>query len=238
MTDSGGMHEAMAPSRAASAEASAPPAPATTVSAAPKRSTRWAGVVANRVSSKSIAGAFTVLVLASTAAFGGLATAAVPPLPEIAAGETFTGAELEMTPQRAVLVDELPGSGVFPEDGERVLAVILDVTNLDTEARSSTADGSVGEIRLTELPEVAPSVARYDDATASPWLQPGVAATVVLSWVVPADLVAEGDDIRIALHTATEYVGTSVIYGEYWDDIEVAGYADLVAEDVGAGADQ
>ncbi len=194
-------------------------------------------MVASKVSTKWIGGAFTVIVLAATAGFGGLNTVPTPPVPEIASGESFTGALLEYTPQRAVLIDELAETTVRPADGERLLVVIIDVENLDDEPRSSTSDESGKWIRVEGAPDVSPAVVRYDDSTLGPRLQPGVPATLVLTWAVPKDAFAAGDEIRLALPDATEFVGTSVVFGEYWDDITVGAYADLVAEDVGAGVD-
>jgi hypothetical protein len=34
------------------------------------------------------------------------------------------------------------------------------------------------------------------------------------------------------LHTATEFVGSSVMHGRYWDAVTVAGFADLPVEEI------
>ncbi|WP_243229544.1 hypothetical protein [Microbacterium sp. CIAB417] len=212
-------------------------APASGPSPAPRTPTskKWVTAVADRVSTKWIGGIATALILGATAAFGGLGTVPEPPLPELSAGETFTGAGLEMTPQRAVLIDELSDTGVTPAEGERLLVLLVDVTNIDDTARPATATGSVAEIRVDDAPDVAGAIARYDDTTLNPWLQPGVPAPLVLTWAVPADAYAGGDELRVALHTATEYSGEFFIHGDYWEDVEVGAYATLSIEDVGAG---
>ena len=202
-------------------------------------SKKWVSAVTSRVSTKWIGGVATVLILGATAAVGGLEAVAEPPLPEIGAGDTYTGAGWEMTPQRAVLIDELNETGVRPKEGERLLVVIMDVTNVDDAARSSSiGKGSLTAIRVDDVPDVAPTIARYDDTTLSPWLQPGVPAQLVLTWAIPAADFDDGDEIRASLPTATEYTGEFFVYGEYWDDEETGAYATLPLEDVGAGADE
>lgn len=200
---------------------------------------KWVSAVTSRVSTKWIGGAATVVILGATAAFGGLEAVPEPPLPELGAGDTFTGAGIEMTPQRAVLIDELNETGVRPKEGERLLVVIMDVTNVDDAARpSSTGKGSLNAIRVEDVPDIAPTVARYDDTTRDPWLQPGVPAQLVLTWAVPASDFADGEDLRMALPTATEYTGEFFIYGEYWEDEVIGAHATLAVEDVGAGVEE
>jgi hypothetical protein len=211
------------------------PAPAAAAAQTERRSRKWVSAVSSKFSTKWIGGIATALILASTAAFGGLAPVPQPPLPELAAGETFTGAGMEMTPKRTVLIDELSETGVVPGDGERLLVIIIDVTNIDDDARLSTADGGIGEVRVEGAPDVKPGVVRYDDTTLTPWLQPDVPAELVLAWAVPESAFADGDDARIALHTATKTTGAYVVYGDYWTDIEVAAHATVPIEDVGAG---
>jgi hypothetical protein len=115
----------------------------------------------------------------------------------------------------------------------------MDVTNVDDAARSSSiGKGSLTAIRVEDAPDIEPAVARYDDTTLTPWLQPGVPAQLVLTWAVPASGFSDGDDIRMALPTATEYTGEFFVYGEYWEDEETGAYAALSIEDVGAGVEE
>lgn len=202
----------------------------TAAAAAPGRA-HWARAAIDRVPAKWIGTAATALFLASTAAFGGLADVPKPPLAEIGTGETFIGAELEMTPVRATLATESRGSGVFPKDGERVLTLVMDATSVSDVARSASAVGSLAEIRLEGHPDVEPRIVRVDDPNlVVPWLQPGVPTQVALSWLIPEADAANLSKARFALHTATEYVGSTVMHGRYWDDVTVAAYATLPVE--------
>lgn len=191
----------------------------------------------DRVPVKWLGTGMLALFLAATAGFGGLAGVKEPEVPVLAAGESFVGAELEMTPVRLAVLDELHGSAVYPADGQRVLVLTMDVRNLSEFARMSAVDGSVAEVRIAGVEDVAPTIVRLDDETISPWLQPLVPARIALAWPVPADAFADGDEAQLLLPTATRYVGQSVVYGVYWDDITVAGHMDLAVEDLGTGED-
>ncbi len=226
MTQSGGSQRAV--ENALSAASSSAPA------AEPTK--KWVSAVTSRISTKWIGGIATVLILGATAAFGGLEAVAVPPVPEIAAGDTFAAGGLELTPQRAVLIDELNDTGVRPAEGERLLVVIMDVTNIDDAPRWTKSAGSVGAIRVDGNPDAAPAVVRYDDTTSSPYLQPDVPAPLVVTWAVPSDAYADGDELRLQLPTATKFTGEYFVYGDYWDDVAVGAYATLAIEDIGAGA--
>ena len=207
---------------------------------APARTPRakWITAVADRVPVKWLGGIATGVVLVATAAFGGLEAVAVPPLPELTAGESFTGAALEMTVQRAVLTDELSEARTTAAPGERLLVVVMDVTNLDDDPRSTAVRGSLSAVRLERLPDAAPTIVRADDSAFGPWLQPDVPAELLLTWAVPASEFVDGDDLRIALPTAHEQTGKYFIAGDYWTDVSVAAFLTLPLEDLdlsGAG---
>ncbi|MBT2516946.1 hypothetical protein J7E29_05830 [Streptomyces sp. ISL-90] len=207
--------------------------------AVPKRRFRWVRVAADRVPTKWVAGIGTGVFLAATAAFGGLETVEAVSLPELSAGEEHRNDQLAVTVKRAVLIDELPEAGVTVEPGERVLALIVDAENRWDEPLPTTRGYSLSStVALADHPEVEPQgISRYDDTTANPWLQPGVLATIVLAWVVPADRHAGGDDVRVVLNDETLMTGTAVISGQYWDDPVPAAIVTLDIEDVGAGRD-
>jgi len=204
-----------------------------------------------RVPLKWLSSAALVVFLGVTALFGGLEPAPSPETPVIAAGETFVGAEVEMTPVRAILVDKLNATGIFPTPGEqRSLSVILDARNLSEFARLSSVSSVLDPVRVDGLSEligeqnltpaqtqegISPSIARLDDGTLGPWLQPGLPVRLVLTWAVPADAFSDGDTMRIALPTGTRAVGQSVIYGVYWDAMRTGAYADIVIDDRGEG---
>jgi len=205
------------------------------------RRNQWARAAIDRVPARWLATGATGVFLAVTAAFGGLASVPEPPLPEIGPGETFTGAELAMTPIRVTVAEELEYSGLIADAGvdERVLTLIMDVTNLSDVPRRAESDGSASEVRIEGFPDVAPAIARLEDENfAVAWLQPNVPTQIALSWLVSADDVADLTEVRVVLHTATEYVGSSVMHGRYWDDVTVAGFADLPVEELPPAEDQ
>lgn len=207
--------------------------------AVPKRRFRWVRAAADRLPTKWIAGLGTGVFLAATAAFGGLDTVEAASLPELSAGEEHRNDQLAVTVKRAVIIDELTEAGVTVEAGERVLALIVDAENLWDQPLPTTRGASLSStVALADHPDVEPDgIARYDDTTANPWLQPGVPATIVLAWAVPAERYAGGDDVRVVLNDETLFTGTAVISGQYWDDPQAAAAVTLELDDVGAGVD-
>lgn len=205
----------------------------------------------DRVPLKWLSTGALVVFLGITSIFGGLEAVAAPETPVIATGETVVGGEIEMTPVQATLIDELNTTGVFPDEGERILSVVMDVRNLSEFARASGTEDALGLIRVEGLSEllsesgltafevegaVKPSVARLDDGTLGPWLQPGLPVRLVLSWAIPTGSFGDGDAVRLSLPAATRAVGQSVIYGVYWNEEGTAAFTDVVIEDLGAGA--
>lgn len=192
----------------------------------------------DRVPTQWFAGIGTVLFLAATAAFGGLATAAEPALPELGPGEEYRGEQLSLRIERAVLIDALPEAGLRPEEGQRVLVVIGTFENLWTEALPSGPGQSVSEaVRIERNADTAPdSVARFDDLTLSPWLQPQVPAQLALGWLVDDEEFTAGEELRLLLREQTLFTGSMVVDGQYWSDAAPAAIVTVVLDDVGAGA--
>jgi hypothetical protein len=236
------------------ASAASTPAAAVTPAAAagPAGKRNLAQRALDRVPLKWLSTAALVVFLGITSLFGGLEAVAAPETPVVAAGETVVGAEIEMTPVQATLIDELNRTGVFPDEGERIFSVVMDVRNLSEFARSSASTDALGLVSVEGLAEllsdsgltdlevqsaVKPVVARLDDGTFSPWLQPGLPVRVVLSWAIPADAFLDGDTVRVSLPTATRSIGQSVIYGVYWSDQRTVAYTDIAIEDLGTGAE-
>jgi hypothetical protein len=211
----------------------------------PKRRFEWVRAASDRVPTKWFAGIATGLFLAVTAAFGGLATAASPALTELEPGEPHTTDQRSLTVQRAVLIDELPGSGASPEDGERVLVLVTDIENRWTEPLAASdfdsignTDGIDGTFAVDGLDDHSRrGTARLDDATGSPWLQPGVPATIVYAWPVETGRYAEGDELDITLYDTTLTTGSFVLNGQWWDEPVADAVVSVKIEDVGAGAD-
>jgi hypothetical protein len=204
---------------------------------------RWVHAVTDRVPTGWLAGMATAAFLAVTAAFGGLAAAAAPPVAEISPGETHTSDQFAVTVERAVLIDELPEAGISVEAGERVLAVVVTAENLWDRALPAltvVADGGVNDVvRIPALGEdaVTDAVARLDDAETSPFLQPRVPAELVIAWAVPADAYADGDVAELELWDYHLYTGQLVLYGEQWSDPTLSARLSVEVTDVGAGAD-
>lgn len=203
------------------------------------RRTAWLARTWDRIPTGWFAGILTATFLAVTAAFGGLAQAAVPPLPELEPGETHVNDQFALTVERAVLIDELPEAGITVEPDQRVLAVVLTAENVWNRALPS--EGSSGlraGVRIGELgDEPAAAVARFDDTTFSPYLQPRVPAELVLTWAVDRDALAGGDEIEIVLRDLSLRKGELVVAGEYWETPITAATMTLELTDVGAGAD-
>jgi hypothetical protein len=166
------------------------------------------------------------VALGATAAFGGLATAPVEPIPELSVGESFRGSDFDMTVLGVELRDDDDGTLVFldEEKGERVLVVTLDVTNTFPTPRSS-ASGSDRRIAIdgirVEGVEGAPVLTRADDGTGYPMLQPDVPARLLAAWVVGPDDLHDGDEVVLSLPDSTHYVGKSLTKGDYWWDEHV-----------------
>ena len=201
------------------------------------RRSGWLRAASDRVPTKWFAGIATGLFLAATAAFGGLAAAAVPEVTALEPGEEHRNDQLTIAVERAVLVDEFADAGVFVDDGERVLALLVSVENEWTQPLAAYADSSVTEsLTIDELIGTPPdSVARYDDATVSPTLQPGVPARIVLTWAVESDRFEDSQELRITLNDMTLHTGSFVANGQWWTDPVPAATVTVVLEDIGAG---
>lgn len=198
----------------------------------------WIRAAADRVPTAWFAAIGTGVFLAATAAFGGLATAAEPPLPHLRKGTAHVNDMRSLTIERAVLIDELPGSGTVPEDDERVLAIVVDVENNWDRPLSTTDDlnGVAASFSVAGLDEPSSS-ARMDDATIGPVLQPGVPAQLVYTWAVAADDYAAGDRLSVTLSDMSLYTASFVSKGTYWQDPTPSATLTLVLKDVGAGVD-
>ncbi len=135
-----------------------------------------------------------------------------------------------------MLVDEFPEAGVFVDDGERVLAVLVTVENQWTEPLAAYSDSSVTEsLTIDGLADPPDSVARYDDATTSPWLQPGVPAQIVFAWAVEAGAFEDAQQIELTLNDMTLHTGSFVANGRWWTDPVAAATTTIAVEDIGAG---
>lgn len=200
----------------------------------------WLRKATDRVPTKWFAAIGTGAFLVVTAAFGGLAPveATEPSLDQLAAGETHTSAQLGVTALRAVLIDELSGSGVIPDRdaGERLLVVLVRLENRWTRPLSSGGTESFADaVRVAGDGRDAEGVVREDDQTSPLWLQPGVPALLAYTWAVdPADYTGD-DDITILLQDAQLVTGQLLYTGEDWGGYAPAAEVTLPLEDVGSG---
>lgn len=196
----------------------------------------WLRAASDRVPTRWFAGIATALFLAATAAFGGLATAATPEITALEPGDEHRNDQLAITVERAVLVDEFPEAGVFVDDGERVLALLLSVENTWDEPLTASPHSSVTEsLTIDALADPPDSVARYDDATINPVLQPGVPAQIVLAWTVEAGAFDDAQRLTVELNDMTLYTGSFVANGQWWTDPVAAATLTVAVEDIGAG---
>lgn len=206
----------------------------------PSRRLRWWHAATDRVPTRWFAAIGTGLFLLATAAFGGLATVEKPPPVAIEAGQEYRNDQFSFAVERAVLLDSFPEAGAYPDEekGERVLAVQMSIENLWDRtiiAYPSTMDES---LRIEELEGAAAhSVARLDDATSAPHLQPGIPVELVITWIIDGDQFSEGDAVNLTLSDLSLYTGTFVMSGQMWDDPVPAATLALVLSDVGAGAE-
>lgn len=210
----------------------------------PVRRFRWVRSGVDRVPTRWFAGIATGLFLAGTAAFGGLATAATPSIPELEPGEAHVTAQRTLTIERAVLVDELPEAGVYPDPdrNERVVAILAIAENRWTSPQSAAAavnlepSAFARSVSVGGLPSEGSTNARYDDGTVGPWLQPGVPVELVMAWTVDADAFADGDEIEVVLNSLSLYTASFVAEGEWWQDPVASATMTLTLDDLGAGS--
>lgn len=192
-----------------------------------------------RIPTGWFASILTGIFLAVAAAFGGLAPVAEAAVAPVAAGEARVGDQLSVSVERAVLFDSFPEAGAYAEDGERVLALLVTVENRWTQPLLSSQGAVEQALRLDgvseDVDDAEPtSIARLDDATFGPWLQPGVPAELVVSWVVPESSVRAGESIDVVIREATLEVGQRLTSDERWTNSRPAATVELT---VTAGGD-
>lgn len=155
-------------------------------------------------------------------------------------GDEISSAEATLVVERVAVMDELWGYGSSPDDtkGERVLAVLVDVTNLDDEPRLASSSGSLADIRLQHRPDDRPTVSIYaDDDFSVVTLQPDVPARVLLTWVVEEDEIVDGDPVRLVIPDA-EKNDSTIFSGEtLWNPLDPAGVVSVRPEDLGPGSE-
>lgn len=185
-----------------------------------------------RIPTGWFASILTGAFLAVTAAFGGLAPVAEAAVETLDAGEPRVGAQLGLSVERAVLFESFPQSGAYAGEGERVLALLVDAENRWTEPLLSSNGAIEQALRIEGLGEdfddaEPAAVARLDDATLGPWLQPGVPTELVVTWVVPAASVAAGDTVSVVIREATLEQGQRLTSDARWTSPSEAATVEL-----------
>lgn len=176
--------------------------------------------------------------IALLAATGGLDTAARPGPAEYAADERFTTSEMRITVERAAVVDQLPGSGVFTDEGsdERVFAVLIEVENLDVDPRLARSDGGLSRVLTDAGLDDDPEISVYGDLDFSVvTLQPGVPTRLLLAWPVDADQIDDGQEVRLTMPDAEKRESTLTPGTFVWDALTPSAIVVTEIEDLGAG---
>ena len=166
------------------------------------------------------------------AASGGFAPAASR-IPVLQPGQTFHAGGMDIIVRDAQLIDGLRVSGAFPDDGERLLIVRIDVMNVDDEPRATVLSGSLENVRIRGWDD-HPSTSRADDGTIAPRLQPRVPAPILLTWTVPADRFRGGQPVVLELQRETVLTST-LASGRYWQPQGVGATVPLTIVDSGKG---
>lgn len=177
-------------------------------------------------------------LLGTIAGLGGFRTVAMTGPVTADVGQDVNAALMTVTVDRIAVMDQLEASGVFPDEeaGERVLAVMLTVTNHDDEPRAAWRTASLDDYRLEHRPDDAPSVKVLGDVGFNVTeLQPGVPTTVVLSWALPAGELAAGDTISVIIPDATKGEVGAISGSVLWDELPPAAIVTGVPEDLGTG---
>lgn len=154
-------------------------------------------------------------------------------IPQLAPGHTFHAGGMDISVRDAQLIDGLRASGAYPNEGERLLIVRAEVTNVDDVPRATVLQGSLEDVRIQGL-DGHPSVSRADDGTISPWLQPHVPAPILLTWIVPADRLHAGQDLVVALQREVKQDSTFAAE-PFWQGEGVGATVPVTVVDAGKG---
>jgi hypothetical protein len=182
------------------------------------------------------------LFLAASAAFGGLEEAPTPPVPQLGVGDSFTGAQLRIAVEDAVLIDAFPEAFITPQPGNRLLVIRATVENVwDKPVTTSSKIGAADNVRprgIDGMEDEPLTVSVISDGSPYPDLQPSVPVELAFIWEVPSGAVSQSDVITIDVLDKTYVAGGLVTYGERFQDPFVAAYVEAPVTDVGAGVGQ
>lgn len=199
--------------------------------------TRWVRAMVDRVPTKWASAIGVGLFLAATAAFGGLNAVADPTTPEVGIDDQVLTSNLDMTVRSVFLSDRVVGgASADKENGERVLAVRIEVTNLFEEYRLVGGLPGFQATRIVGGPDKTPDASRPGERHGSAlMLQPGVADEIILSWTVDAEDYREGDEVRISLSDPQPYRGQFLDRELHWAEEGPSAFVTATLEDLGEG---
>lgn len=164
------------------------------------------------------------LVVAATAAFGGLAPAEAR-VTSVAEDTTYVGKHLDVTVASASVVDTVEAEYLEPDPGFRVLLVRMSVTNHLDRAVGAVAGtpGLGGTLFADKKPVISPDV-ETDGSEPEVWypggdgyspsFQPGIPTDFEVAWFVPADAVQDGDEIAIEVRDFAVQRGQIIVSAE------------------------
>jgi len=166
------------------------------------------------------------LLLAGSAAFGGLADAETADVGPVAVepGEEFVGPELAVVVDSAEFSDTAPGR-YEPDEGYTYLVVRATVTNLWTVSSITFTD-------LLQIPEFGEDLAKaervtFSDGTLGPQINPQVPVDVVFMWDFPSSLIPEDGVVPVTIMSKSFTEDGDVTYGSYWSDPQPAAIVTL-----------
>ena len=209
-------------------------ADAATRAASEARATAWARKMADRVPTGWLISGAGAVLLASTAAFGGLAEVPKPKPVELTAGEHYIGSDLDMSVVSAGVGGEVRGTNLYPAEGQRTLIAILDVTNEFDKPRRAGVKDTLAGIGVEDVATISFAADRVVDGSNLSVLQPDVQTRVRVAWLVDAADVAAGDEIRLVLPDSTHYVGKLFTLGDYWSDLRPGAYVTVKVDELPA----
>jgi hypothetical protein len=195
----------------------------------------------DRLPTKWLVTGITTVLLALSAVLGGLDDAPRAPTPEIEPGDSYAALQLTLTAERASLIDGFPEQLVMPDEGYRLLVVVATVENTWHEpvriaAVSGAADSllPVG-VDFADQATAPSSIIVFDDGSQVSTVQPDVPVRVAYVWEVPADALADGDELRVDILDREHQGEAAVYFGDRFSDFHVAAFVTLTVEDLGAG---
>jgi hypothetical protein len=199
-----------------------------------------AGKLAAKVPTKWILAGLAAVLLAASALFGGLNDAPVEPIPQLDVGDTSNGTRVDLSVERAIVIDGFPDINLEPEPGFRYLVIIATAENVwptpVPQVRSfvgSPQPATVLSPRIEGLEGTAPEeILVFSDATDADELQPGVPVQLAYLWQVPADELAEGDIVGLDLWDEAYLGDARISFGELFDDPAIIGTMDVDVDDV------